>query len=55
MQSRREFLTKSVYVAPVILTLNAVPAFAGIASAQATKKRRRRRSRRYMKHESNPI
>ena len=32
MQSRRAFLKKVVYVAPVVLTLTAVPAFAGSGS-----------------------
>ncbi len=32
--TRREFLKKSVYVVPVILTLKAAPALAGIGSPQ---------------------
>jgi len=31
-KSRRDFLKKAVYVAPAIVTLNAVPAFAGSGS-----------------------
>ena len=32
MQSRREFLKKAAYVAPAVVTLKAVPAFAGSGS-----------------------
>ena len=32
-ESRRGFLKKAVYVAPVIVSLNALPAFAGIGSS----------------------
>ena len=32
MPSRRDFLKKAAYVAPAIVTLNAVPAFAGAGS-----------------------
>jgi hypothetical protein len=32
VNSRRDFLKKGVYVAPLILTLTAVPAFAGSGS-----------------------
>jgi hypothetical protein len=35
MQSRRGFLKKAVYVAPVVLTMNAVPAFAGFGSGNS--------------------
>ena len=32
--SRREFVRKAVYVAPVILTLSAAPSFAKVGSAK---------------------
>jgi hypothetical protein len=32
MSSRRDFLKKGVYAAPAIITLSAVPAFAGVGS-----------------------
>jgi len=35
-ESRRAFIRKAVYVAPVILTLKAVPAFASAGSGQST-------------------
>ena len=31
-KSRRDFLKKAVYVAPVIVAMKAVPAFAGVGS-----------------------
>jgi hypothetical protein len=34
-KSRRGFLKKAVYVAPVVLTMNAVPAFAGFGSGHS--------------------
>jgi hypothetical protein len=36
MQSRREFLKRAGYVAPAIVTLSAVPAFAGSGSGYAS-------------------
>jgi hypothetical protein len=33
-ESKRDFLKKSVYVVPAILTLKAIPAFAGSGSGQ---------------------
>ena len=32
MQSRRDFLKKATYVAPAVLTLKAVPSYAGTGS-----------------------
>jgi len=34
-QSKRDFLKKSVYVVPTILTLKAIPSFAGSGSGRA--------------------
>ena len=34
-ESKRDFLKKSIYVVPTILTLKAIPAFAGSGSGQA--------------------
>lgn len=34
-QSKRQFLKKSIYVVPTILTLQAIPAFAGSGSGRA--------------------
>jgi len=46
MQSRRDFLKKVGYAAPAIVTLNAVPAFAGTGSGRPSGKQHRRRHRR---------
>ena len=43
MKNRREFLKKVAYVAPVIVTLKAVPAFAGSGSGYTSDGRKRRR------------
>lgn len=39
MESRRNFLKKTVYVAPAIVTLKAVPAFAGSGSGYTSEKK----------------
>lgn len=39
MPSRRDFLKKGVYVAPAIVTLHAVPAFAGTGSGRPSSRR----------------
>ena len=36
-QSKRDFLKKTAYVVPTILTLKAIPSFAGSGSGQAEK------------------
>jgi hypothetical protein len=52
MQSRRDFIKKGAYAAPVILSLNAVPAFAGSGSGKTSDRegklggRRRRRGKK---------
>ena len=37
MPTRREFLKKAAYVAPAVVTLSAVPAFAGSGSGYGSK------------------
>jgi len=39
MQSRRDFIKKTAYVAPAIVTLKAVPSFAGSGSGYTSYKK----------------
>ena len=50
MPSRRDFLKKAAYVAPVILTLDAVPAFAGSGSEPTSDRHRNQRGRGHSRH-----
>ena len=49
-KNRRDFLKKGVYVAPVIVTLNAVPAFASSGSGYTSDKHRNRRGKGHAEH-----
>ncbi len=50
MASRRDFLKKAAYVAPVIVTLSAVPAFAGSGSGYTSDGHRNKRGKGHKKH-----
>jgi len=43
-ESRRKFLKRSAYVAPAIVTLKAVPAFAGSGSGYTSERKESSRS-----------
>lgn len=45
-QSRRAFIKKAAYVAPAILTLKAIPAFASGGSSQTSKPKPKPRRRK---------
>ena len=50
MQSRRDFLKKAGYVAPAVVTLSAVPAFAGSGSGYTSDGHRNQRGNGHREH-----
>lgn len=50
MHSRRDILKKAAYVAPAILTLTAVPAFAGSGSGQTSDRHQNQQGRGHRSH-----
>ena len=50
MQSRRDFLKKAGYVAPAVVTLSAVPAFAGSGSGYTSDRHLRQRGNGHRNH-----
>jgi hypothetical protein len=52
--TRRELLTKAVFVAPVILTLTAAPAFASAGSSSPDRDRGRHDDRHEDRHDRKP-
>ena len=50
MQNRRDFLKKAGYVAPAIVTLSAVPAFAGSGSGYTSDRHRNQRGNGHRDH-----
>ena len=53
MQTRRELLKKGAYAAPAILTLAAVPAFAGSGSGRPAKKKGKKKAKRKVKKKAS--
>lgn len=50
MQSRRDFLKKGAYLAPVVVTFNAVPAFAGSGSGVTSDRHQNQRGHGHSSH-----
>lgn len=46
MTTRRDFLKKTSYVAPVVLTLSASPSFGGAGSVRAKKKTKKKATKK---------